>query len=96
MRRVTRPGGPVAASQWDFADGMPMLTLYWNTVLEVETARHQIDMTFASFEDYWRPFLSNVSQASSFAGTLGDEQRSELEHRLRRKIAGAAPGGPSP
>jgi SAM-dependent methyltransferase len=130
MRRVTRPGGPVAASQWDFADGMPMLALFWDTVLEVapgeaarqatascmdvdyaddaalrrlwrltglvevETARHEIDMTFASFEDYWRPFLSNVSQASSFAGTLGDDQRSELEHRQRRKTAGAAPGGP--
>ncbi len=130
MRRVTRPGGPVAASQWDFANGMPMLALFWDAVLEVapgqaarqaaarcmvvdypddaalrrlwrqtglvevETARHQIDMTFASFEDYWRPFLSNVSAASSFAGTLGDDQRSELEHRLRRKTAGAAPDGP--
>ncbi len=129
MRRVTRPGGPVAASQWDFAGGMPMLTLFWEAVLEVapgaaareatarcmevdypddaalrrlwrqaglveiETARHEIDMTFASFEDYWRPFLSNVSQASSFAGTLGDDQRSELEDRLRRKTTGAAPGG---
>jgi ubiquinone/menaquinone biosynthesis C-methylase UbiE len=130
MRRVTRPGGPVAASQWDFANGMPMLALFWDTVaevapgeaareaaahcmdvdypddaalrrlwreaglVEVETTRHEIDMTFDSFEGYWRPFLSNVSQASSFAGTLGDDQRSELVRRLRRKAAGAAPGDP--
>jgi SAM-dependent methyltransferase len=130
MRRVTRPGGPVAASQWDFAGGMPMLSLFWDAVIEVapgaaarqaaakcmavdypddaalerlwrgaglvgvETARHRIDMTFASFEDYWRPFLSNVSLASSFAGTLGDGHRAELAGRLRRRIAGAAPDGP--
>ena len=130
MRQVTRPGGPVVASQWDFANGMPMLALFWDAALEVapgetareaaarclvvdypgdaalrrlwrqaglvevETARHQIDMTFASFEDYWRPFLSNVSQASSFAGTLGADQRSELERHLRRKTAGAASRGP--
>ena len=35
MRRVTRPGGRVAASQWDFADGMPMLALFWDAVVEV-------------------------------------------------------------
>ncbi|MFQ5566773.1 MAG: class I SAM-dependent methyltransferase [Paracoccaceae bacterium] len=130
MRRVTRPSGPVVASQWDFADGMPMLSLFWDAVLEVApgaasreaaarcmevaypdgaalerlwretglvevaTERHDIDMTFASFDDYWRPFLSNVSAASSFAGTLGDDQRSALERRLRRTATGAAPGGP--
>ena len=35
MRRVTRPGGRIAASQWDFADGMPMLALFWDAVVEV-------------------------------------------------------------
>ncbi len=35
MRRVTRAGGCVAASQWNFEDGMPMLALFWDTVIEV-------------------------------------------------------------
>lgn len=34
MRRVTRPGGRVATCQWDFADGLPMFTMFWDTVLE--------------------------------------------------------------
>ena len=34
MHRVTRPGGRVAASQWDFRDGMPMLSIFWDAVIE--------------------------------------------------------------
>lgn len=34
MCRVTRPGGCVATSQWNFKDGIPMLTLFWDTVVE--------------------------------------------------------------
>jgi hypothetical protein len=29
MARVTRRGGPVAACLWDFQDGMPMFSLFW-------------------------------------------------------------------
>ena len=29
MARVTRPGGVVAACLWDFAEGLPMLSLLW-------------------------------------------------------------------
>jgi len=35
MRRVTRSGGCVAATQWDFRRGMPMLSLFWEAVQEV-------------------------------------------------------------
>ena len=34
MRRVTRVGGRVAASQWDFEKGLPMLALFWESVIE--------------------------------------------------------------
>ena len=48
MRRVTRSGGCLATSQWDFRRGMPMLSLFWEAVQEVipgertrrEAARH--------------------------------------------------------
>jgi len=36
MARLTRPGGTVATCQWDFVDGMPMLTQFWNAVAAVE------------------------------------------------------------
>jgi SAM-dependent methyltransferase len=29
MARTTRPGGSVAACEWDFRDGMPMYSLFW-------------------------------------------------------------------
>lgn len=35
MRRVTRSGGCVAASQWDFISGMPTLSYFWETVGEI-------------------------------------------------------------
>ena len=35
MCRVTRPSGCVAASQWNFENGMPMLAMFWDAVIEV-------------------------------------------------------------
>jgi len=87
-RRVTRPGGAVAAAVWEYGDGMRMLRIFgmrrrpWirrSEKLEkstcrsagrrafriVETGRARsraeqpldITMKFASFQDYWDPFL---------------------------------------
>jgi ubiquinone/menaquinone biosynthesis C-methylase UbiE len=122
MRRVTRPGGLIVASQWDFAKGMPMLELFWETVLEVapseaarkaaqdcmvvdypdeialqslwrqtdlvelRTERQKVQMKFASFADYWRPFFSNVTPTSSYAGRLEADEVEEIERRLRKRI----------
>ena len=122
MHRVTRPGGLVVASQWDFADGMPMLALFWSTVLEVVTSedarraaadcmvvdypdavalrslwkeaglieveieRQAVDMTFSCFEDYWTPFLSDVTPTSSYLGNLGADQVADIESRLHSKV----------
>lgn len=36
MRRVVRPGGPVAASVWDLADGMTMLRVFWDAARVIE------------------------------------------------------------
>jgi SAM-dependent methyltransferase len=35
MRRVVRPGGLVAASVWDFGDGMTMLRVFWDAAKAV-------------------------------------------------------------
>ncbi len=51
-------------------------------------------MAFASFEDYWAPFLSNVTATSSFAGTLAVNHVTEIEHRLHQRTLGEAPDGP--
>lgn len=36
MRRVTRPGGVVGACVWDFAEGMQMLRLFWDSALTLD------------------------------------------------------------
>ncbi len=36
MRRVTRPGGVVAASVWDFAGGRAPLSLFWRAAREMD------------------------------------------------------------
>jgi SAM-dependent methyltransferase len=127
MARVTRPGGTVAASQWDFGSGIPMVALFWESAVEavdtdevrmaaersmvvdypderalrrlwqkaglgdVATKRHEIAMTFASFEDYWAPFLSGVAPTASYERKLDDEQRAALKSHLRAKTIGTGP-----
>jgi SAM-dependent methyltransferase len=44
MARTTRRGGPVAACLWDFRDGMPMFSLFWqaaDAVAPEATARYR-------------------------------------------------------
>jgi SAM-dependent methyltransferase len=38
MRRVTRPGGTVAAYVWDYAGGMQLLTSFWDTAVALDPA----------------------------------------------------------
>ncbi|MHA1559231.1 MAG: class I SAM-dependent methyltransferase [Alphaproteobacteria bacterium] len=130
MLRVTRPGGSVTTSQWDFAAGLPMLNLFWDTVLEVaptaaarevamatlevdypddtamarlwleaglvgvETEKLTVEMNFASFDDYWTPFLSNVTATTSYIGKLDAEEAAEVKARLRDKLIGGGPDRP--
>jgi SAM-dependent methyltransferase len=130
MRRVTRPGGLVAACQWDFRDGLPMLSLFWESVREaypdpkvrqetikrtphvysdpesltrlwslaglryVETLELDISMSFASFDDYWRPFLSGATLTSSYAATLPDSIRENVVRVLRKRLIGSGPDKP--
>ena len=130
MRRVTRSGGRVVASQWDFAEGMPMLALFWDAVtevvataearqaaaqcmavaypgeaalrrlwreaglLEIEAEHQAIEMAFSSFDDYWSPFLTNVTPTSSYAATLAEDQVAAVERRLREATLGGGADRP--
>ena len=130
MCRVTRPEGCVATNQWNFKNGMPMLALFWDTVVEtidtdaareaaaecmmvdypdeaalkqlwedaglvnVETKTLDVDMEFAGFEDYWAPFLTDVTPTSSYAGGLSEDKRAVLRGRLYQKIVGHGPDRP--
>lgn len=43
MRRVTRPGGSIAAYLWDYADGMQMIRIFWDAVTELDPDASSLD-----------------------------------------------------
>ena len=43
MRRVTRPGGAIAASAWDYAGEMTMLRAYWDAAVELDPDAGDLD-----------------------------------------------------
>jgi SAM-dependent methyltransferase len=49
MKRVTRPGGTVAAAVWDYGEGMEMLRVFWDEAVALEPgsdARDERHMRF--------------------------------------------------
>jgi SAM-dependent methyltransferase len=43
LRRVTKPGGRIAAAVWDYGDRMRMLRVFWDAVIESDAAAERID-----------------------------------------------------
>lgn len=43
MRRVTRPGGSVAACVWDYGEGMEMLRVFWDAAVALDPAAERLD-----------------------------------------------------
>jgi len=59
-------------------------------VLEVPLS---IDQHFASFEDYWEPFLLGQGPAGAYVASLPEERRKALEERLRKRLLGDSSDG---
>jgi len=123
MRRVTRPGGTIAAAVWDYGEGMEMLRVFWDEAVALTPAsdardeRHMrfcrrgelaglwrarglqhvveealtIPTRFASFDDYWTPFLEKQGPAGAYVAGLSERDRSQLETRLRKRLLGGGP-----
>jgi hypothetical protein len=45
-----------------------------------------IDMAFASFEDYWQPFLCGQGPAGVYVSSLSESARHALESKLRADV----------
>jgi SAM-dependent methyltransferase len=43
LRRVTRPGGTVAAYVWDYADGMQPIRAFWDAAIELAPSARDVD-----------------------------------------------------
>jgi len=126
MIRVTRPGGIVAASVWDYGEGMEMLRVFWDEAVALDSAvaardernmplcrrgelaalwranglQHveeqpiAVELSFSSFDDYWRPFLGGQGPAGAYAASLTEPRRAALEARLRGRLLGTRRDGP--
>ena len=126
MRRVTRPGGTVAAYVWDYAEGMQPIRCFWDAarerdpgaaeldeagrfplcqpgplavlfgaagLVDVETAALTVPTRFASFSDYWTPFLGGQGPAPAYVMSLGADQRDALRDTLAARLPVGADGG---
>ena len=63
-------------------------------LVAVETTAIDIATDFASFDDYWLPFLGGQGPAPAHAMSLDEDTRGRLRERLRERV-GALPGGPA-
>ncbi len=58
---------------------------------DVDEAALELDMAFASFDDFWQPFLCGQGPAGAFATALTEPARQALRERLRDRLVGPAP-----
>jgi SAM-dependent methyltransferase len=60
----------------------------------VEEQALTIETRFASFDDFWAPFLLKQGPAGAYVAALSPSDRVALEQRLRRRLLGAGPDRP--
>jgi SAM-dependent methyltransferase len=50
-----------------------------------------IETRFASFDDYWAPFLEKQGPAGAYVAALSEREGDELKTRLRKRLLGEGP-----
>ena len=59
---------------------------------DVDVTAIDIPTPFASFQDYWQPFLGGQGPAPAYAMSLADDARARLRDRIRERIPVQADG----
>jgi SAM-dependent methyltransferase len=57
-----------------------------HSLSDVDEQPLNIDMPFASFDDYWQPFLGGQGPAGVYVSSLAESARRALESRLRTRL----------
>ena len=65
-----------------------------NGLERVEEHPIEVALPFASFDDYWRPFLGGQGPAGAYTSSLSDRGRAALEAQLRRRLIGTGLDAP--
>jgi len=79
--------GPQASA---FASEAELLQ-HWEAagLMDVETARLVTTLSYASFDDLWRPLLSGSTPATAAVAALPADARDEVRRRLKERLLGA-------
>jgi SAM-dependent methyltransferase len=72
------------------------LAALWKSagLVEVEEKPLTIEQAFASFDDYWGPFLKGAGPGGAYVASLPEALRAELGARLKRRVLGHRKDGP--
>ena len=71
----------------------PLARLFSDAGLEdVAVTAIDVPTPFASFDDYWQPFLGGQGPAPSYAMSLDESARARLRDRIRDRMPAAADG----
>jgi SAM-dependent methyltransferase len=67
------------------------LGAFWRSagLRQVEEQPLAIDLRFASFDDYWTPFLGHQGPAGAYVAAITDGQRAALAARLQDRLIGS-------
>jgi trans-aconitate methyltransferase len=74
-------------SRFTLCSEAALASLFRDTgLMQVETGALEIPTDFASFDDYWTPFLRGTGPAPSYVASLEPTQRGVLRERLRERL----------
>jgi SAM-dependent methyltransferase len=74
-------------SRFSFCRPEPLRELFVDAgLLDVAVAPIDVPTVFASFDDYWTPFLSGGAPAPSYAQSLSEEDRAALRQALEDRL----------
>lgn len=63
-------------------------------LVDVQETLLTIEQRFASFDDYWGPFLKGAGPGGAYVVSLPEARRAELAARLKRRVLGDRQDGP--
>ncbi len=128
LKRVTKPGGTVAAAVWDTGGGFVSQRMFFDTAAAiypkagearanhlrrpntrkgelgaawraggltgVEETSIMTRMEYASFDDYWKPFLGRQAGAAAYIAKLPGDEVERVREAVRLAYLGGDPDGP--
>ncbi|MBW3589957.1 MAG: methyltransferase domain-containing protein [Actinobacteria bacterium] len=70
----------------------PLKRLWEERLVEVKCEALEIRTNFASFDDYWEPFLGGTGPAPSYVATLNAPRRADLARNIRETLPVSSDG----